>query len=660
MNSEKYAKQDEQLYYHIQRLQQGYTDSYTEIYNLSGKYLYKIIYDIVQDYHTTEDMLQETFIKIYNNIGSLQSPQAYYVWAGRIATNLCIRYIHKYRKEILQTATDDGEGNEEFIFDTVADDNEMFIPESVIDNKEHQRLIAEVIDKLSVEQKLAVQCFYFEEMSVKEIAELMGCSEGTIKSRLNYARKSIKEAVLNIEKTQGTKLYSLGAVPVLLWLYRRVAEGAIASSAGTAAGASLGGATTTSGTVGVTGGAGVNVGTATTVANTSGVSNAATTMGGSTTVKVATSAVVTTATTAVAKKISGKMIAIIVSSIIAIGAGIAFLIMSILDNDEEQSTAGQEQHEAQSTVDVAEDTTEYTEDVVHGDVIPVGGKYVVAATGEVLVEGDKMPAEPEADDCYYYEDYKYISRGDYWAVELNVEDYETRTTFGQILESIAGINIEKINGLFFGCKSMTGAPAIPAKAKEIDFAYAYCESMTEAPVIPLSVYSMNNAFTNCISLVKAPEIPDGVIGLSSTFERCTSLTEAPKIPDGVTQLTSTFSGCISLLEAPEIPANVTWLHFTFEGCEKLIKAPVIPEGVTHMARTFASCISLTEAPEIPASVTNMTGTFYNCSSLTGKVIIHANPTEYDECFAMYDFESKNLEFGGSSTMLEELKATGKN
>ena len=229
MNKEKYAKQDEQLYYHIKNLQAGNVESYTEIYNLSCKYFYKIIYDIVGDYHTTEDMLQETFLKIYNNIGSLQSPEAFYVWAGRIATNLCIRYIHKYRKEVLTTASEDGEGNEEFIFDTVAEDNEMFIPESVLDNKEHQRMIGEVIDSLSVEQKLAVQCFYFEEMSVKEIAALMECSEGTIKSRLNYARKSIKDSVLHIEKTQGTKLYSFGALPILLLLYkniRRFARGA--------------------------------------------------------------------------------------------------------------------------------------------------------------------------------------------------------------------------------------------------------------------------------------------------------------------------------------------------------------------------------------------------------------------------------------------------
>ena len=114
------------------------------------------------------------------------------------------------------------------------------------------------------------------------------------------------------------------------------------------------------------------------------------------------------------------------------------------------------------------------------------------------------------------------------------------------------------------------------------------------------------------------------------------------------------------IESVILPDSVTLIdERAFQGCEKLIKAPAIPEGVTHMARTFAGCISLIEAPEIPANVTNMTGTFFCCNSLTGKVIIHANPTEYDECFAMYDFEAKKLEFGGSSAMLEELKATGK-
>ena len=300
MNKEKYAKQDEQLYYHIKNLQAGNVESYTEIYNLSCKYFYKIIYDIVGDYHTTEDMLQETFLKIYNNIGSLQSPEAFYVWAGRIATNLCIRYIHKYRKEVLTTASEDGEGNEEFIFDTVAEDNEMFIPESVLDNKEHQRMIGEVIDSLSVEQKLAVQCFYFEEMSVKEIAALMECSEGTIKSRLNYARKSIKDSVLHIEKTQGTKLYSFGALPILLLLYKNMAQAAVPAAATAGVGSALAGNMASGGVVsGATVGAGTG---GVTSGVTSGVASGVT----GATVGAASSA----GAAATAAGISGKLVAI--------------------------------------------------------------------------------------------------------------------------------------------------------------------------------------------------------------------------------------------------------------------------------------------------------------------------------------------------------------
>ena len=74
-------------------------------------------------------------------------------------------------------------------------DHEEFIPEAVLVDREKQRLLAEILDNLSTEQKLSVQYFYYEEMSVNEIAELMGCSTGTVKSRLNYARKSIKSSV---------------------------------------------------------------------------------------------------------------------------------------------------------------------------------------------------------------------------------------------------------------------------------------------------------------------------------------------------------------------------------------------------------------------------------------------------------------------------------
>lgn len=60
-------------------------------------------------------------------------------------------------------------------------------------------------------------------MSVKEIAEVQGVTEGTVKSRLNYGRKSIKQAVEGYEKKNGVKLRCVGVIPLLLWLFREYA-----------------------------------------------------------------------------------------------------------------------------------------------------------------------------------------------------------------------------------------------------------------------------------------------------------------------------------------------------------------------------------------------------------------------------------------------------
>lgn len=228
-----YEQKDAELFWHVEQLKSGNAQSYNSVYELSQKYIYKIINDIVKDHHTTEDLMQETYLQIYNKIGSLQEAKAFYVWAGRIATNLTLRHIQKYRKEVL--VTEDEEGGTDFVFDTAAADNECFIPENILMDQEKQRLLGEILDNLSVDQKLSVQYFYYEEMSVRDIAQAMECSEGTVKSRLNYARKAIKDAVLNLEVKQGTRLYSLSAMPLFLILFRQGAEqAAVAAGVGAA------------------------------------------------------------------------------------------------------------------------------------------------------------------------------------------------------------------------------------------------------------------------------------------------------------------------------------------------------------------------------------------------------------------------------------------
>ena len=82
-------------------------------------------------------------------------------------------------------------------------------------------MMQEILDKLSDEQRLCVLMYYYDEMSVGEIAETLECSAGTIKSRLNYARKYIKAEVEALEK-KGTRLYNITPIPFIIWMLRSV------------------------------------------------------------------------------------------------------------------------------------------------------------------------------------------------------------------------------------------------------------------------------------------------------------------------------------------------------------------------------------------------------------------------------------------------------
>lgn len=217
-------EKDELLFAAVLWLQQGKDEMFTQVYDLSEKYIYKIIYDIVKDIDTTQDLMQETYIQIYNKIDTLENPRAFYSWAGRIATNKTLRYIQSGYRKHESLVVQDEEGNIDYPFETASADHEEFIPESILMNQAEVELLTDIVDSLTPEQKICVQYYYYEEMSVGQIAEAFGCSEGTIKSRLNYARKSIKDAILKLENNQNTRLYSISGFPIFWMLFRHEME----------------------------------------------------------------------------------------------------------------------------------------------------------------------------------------------------------------------------------------------------------------------------------------------------------------------------------------------------------------------------------------------------------------------------------------------------
>lgn len=206
----------------VSGVQKGDDAAMTELYEAFHDSIYFYIRKTVNDSELAADLTQDTFIEILQSIGSLQEPAAFVTWSRQIAYRRCSAYFKK-RHDILVDEDEDGYS----VFDTVAEDRAEFIPDEALDKEDLKKTIYGIIEELPEEQRAAIMMRYFDEISVADIAKIQGVSEGTIKSRLNYGRKAIKQSVENYEKKHGIKLHCAGVVPLLLWLLReyRLANG---------------------------------------------------------------------------------------------------------------------------------------------------------------------------------------------------------------------------------------------------------------------------------------------------------------------------------------------------------------------------------------------------------------------------------------------------
>lgn len=187
----------------------------TQLYDMTKDNVYYTIKTMISDEDTAQDLTQDTFLKAMKNLGQLNKPAAFRGWIKKSARNMTIDVLRK-RKVISFSQMVSADSDEAIEFE---DDRQENLPEAVIDRKETARLIGEILGTLSPEQRVVTELFYYETLSVKEIAGELGISENTVKSRLKYARNKIEIGVKELEK-KGTKLYSLAPIPFFLLLLR--------------------------------------------------------------------------------------------------------------------------------------------------------------------------------------------------------------------------------------------------------------------------------------------------------------------------------------------------------------------------------------------------------------------------------------------------------
>ena len=216
-------------------------NSVNELYNQTFKKAYFVARTAIKssdgDYSSQiEDILQDAYVKAFSSLDKLEDPEKFQGWLDTIVINRCKDFLKKKKPTLFSdiASENSNDGSTLEFEDSQENDRMEFKPEETVDYGETKRLIAEMLDRMPEDQKMCLLMYYYEEMSVRQIAEAMDCSEGTIKSRLNYARKNLKGQVLELEK-KGTKLYCMPLLPFLYWFFREQAAEFIGGTAGTVA-----------------------------------------------------------------------------------------------------------------------------------------------------------------------------------------------------------------------------------------------------------------------------------------------------------------------------------------------------------------------------------------------------------------------------------------
>jgi len=161
--------------------------------------VYGLAYHVVGSFHDAEDIAQEAFIKAYNSLSTLKDKAKFGSWLRTITLNLCKMWLRKSTKESLfETSSLSGEeDDEESSLSSLVTD---VTPEDICINKEFQETVSTAISALPPKNQVVITLFYLDGLSYKEIGGFLNLPVSTVQSRLQRARKELKEEFLKMSK----------------------------------------------------------------------------------------------------------------------------------------------------------------------------------------------------------------------------------------------------------------------------------------------------------------------------------------------------------------------------------------------------------------------------------------------------------------------------
>lgn len=201
----------------VQNALNGDRASFDALYTETNRAVYFTCLGFLKNEEDALDVMQDVYIAAFDKLGTLKDPQTFPAWVKRIAVNRCKNFLVKKNAHYEQSID-----SEENITELV---DENFLPDEYAESEEKRRIVMKIVrDVLSDTLYQTVMMFYFDELTIAEIAEIMDCPEGTVKYRLNAARVKIKKGVLDYENKNDERLHAVVMIPFLTRLFAEISK----------------------------------------------------------------------------------------------------------------------------------------------------------------------------------------------------------------------------------------------------------------------------------------------------------------------------------------------------------------------------------------------------------------------------------------------------
>jgi RNA polymerase sigma-70 factor (ECF subfamily) len=174
----------------VRRARKGDLTAYDELVRRYQERIYATVYHMTANHEDANDLAQEAFIKAFQALKSFKGGSSFYTWVYRIAVNKTINFL-KQRRNKGQMSLDDLDFNAEHDPDLVALISDK-TPRREVGLAELQEKLNAAMQKLSEPHRLAVTLHDVQGLSHEEIAKIMDCNVGTVRSRLFYARQQLQ------------------------------------------------------------------------------------------------------------------------------------------------------------------------------------------------------------------------------------------------------------------------------------------------------------------------------------------------------------------------------------------------------------------------------------------------------------------------------------